>query len=67
MNKLRERIATFLARFFGGVNRAVGKKPAAPIRILCDTCRYNHGNVCVRPERPNATECPEYQRMGGRG
>lgn len=31
-------------------------------RFLCDTCRYDHGNACTRPERPNATKCPDYRR-----
>ncbi|MFP4056669.1 MAG: hypothetical protein ACLF0G_07360 [Candidatus Brocadiia bacterium] len=31
-------------------------------RILCDTCKYDYGDVCRRPERPNATRCPDYQR-----
>lgn len=30
--------------------------------FLCDTCRYDHGNACTRPERPNATQCPDYKR-----
>ena len=29
-------------------------------RILCDTCRYDYGKVCTRPERPNATRCEDY-------
>ncbi|MBN1902366.1 hypothetical protein JW926_13660 [Candidatus Sumerlaeota bacterium] len=28
--------------------------------FLCDTCRYDYRDVCKRPERPNATECPDY-------
>ncbi|HPA45201.1 MAG TPA: hypothetical protein PK395_05485 [bacterium] len=28
--------------------------------FLCDTCKWNYGNICTRPERPNATSCPEY-------
>lgn len=28
--------------------------------FLCDSCKWNYGNVCTRPERPNARECPEY-------
>jgi hypothetical protein len=31
-------------------------------RPLCDTCRYDYGNVCKRPERPNALRCPDYRR-----
>ena len=29
---------------------------------LCDTCKYDYGNVCTRPERPNALRCPDYRR-----
>lgn len=32
------------------------------VRPLCDTCRYDYGNVCKRPERPNALHCPDYKR-----
>ena len=32
------------------------------IRPLCDSCRYDYGNVCRRPERPNAMRCPDYKR-----
>ncbi|MFT5289562.1 MAG: hypothetical protein ACI8QS_002490 [Planctomycetota bacterium] len=31
-------------------------------RVLCDTCKYDYGHVCVRPERPNATSCPDFKR-----
>lgn len=30
-------------------------------RPLCDTCKYDYGNVCKRPERPNALKCPDYK------
>jgi hypothetical protein len=30
--------------------------------FLCDTCRYDYGDACKRPERPNATVCPDYRR-----
>jgi len=30
-------------------------------RFLCDTCRYDYRGACARPERPNATECPDYK------
>ncbi len=33
-------------------------------RFLCDTCRYDYGNACRRPERPNATKCPDYKPGG---
>jgi len=29
---------------------------------LCDTCKYDYGNACRRPERPNARTCPDYKR-----
>ena len=32
------------------------------VRPLCDTCRYDYGTVCMRPERPNAMRCPDYKR-----
>lgn len=33
----------------------------APGRFLCDSCRYDYGDVCRRPERPNATRCEDYR------
>ena len=30
-------------------------------RILCDTCRFDYGEACQRPERPNATVCEDYE------
>ncbi|MEN6625205.1 MAG: hypothetical protein ABFD69_03140 [Candidatus Sumerlaeia bacterium] len=29
--------------------------------FLCDTCQYDHGHVCRRPERPNAIKCSDYR------
>ena len=31
-------------------------------RPLCDTCKYDYGDACTRPERPNALQCPDYKR-----
>lgn len=31
-------------------------------RFLCDACRYDYGSACKRPERPNATVCPDFKR-----
>ena len=28
--------------------------------FLCDTCKLNDPRDCSRPERPNATRCPDY-------
>jgi hypothetical protein len=33
----------------------------APGHFLCDSCKYDYGDVCNRPERPNATHCPDYR------
>ena len=30
-------------------------------KFLCDNCRYDWGNACTRPERPNALRCPDYK------
>jgi hypothetical protein len=32
-----------------------------PTEFLCDNCRFDHGGACKRPERPNATKCPDYE------
>ena len=48
---------SFLNRLFGFFR---GLVPSG--RVLCDTCMYDYGNVCKRPERPNATRCPDYKR-----
>jgi len=29
---------------------------------LCDNCRWDYGDACTRPERPNARTCPDYKR-----
>ena len=31
--------------------------------FLCDSCKYDHPDLCGRPERPNATQCPDYKRQ----
>ena len=28
---------------------------------LCDTCKYDYGDACKRPERPNAKVCDDYK------
>jgi hypothetical protein len=40
-------------------HRIAGLGAAAP---LCDTCKWDYGGVCKRPERPNAYTCPDYKR-----
>lgn len=29
-------------------------------RYLCDDCKYDYGDACRRPERPNAISCSDY-------
>ena len=31
-------------------------------RYLCDSCKWDYGNACTRPERPNALKCPDYKK-----
>ncbi|MCY3019061.1 MAG: hypothetical protein NTW87_08535 [Planctomycetota bacterium] len=63
MNALRERVAAFLQRLFDRLDKLLGRKPqpTGDERILCDTCKYDYGGACTRPERPNATSCPDYK------
>jgi hypothetical protein len=28
---------------------------------LCDRCKWDYGDACRRPERPNARTCPDYK------
>lgn len=30
-------------------------------KFLCDNCRYDYDGACRRPERPNATRCPDHK------
>ena len=37
-------------------------RSASQVRpYLCDSCMLNHESLCLRPDRPNATDCPEYE------
>ena len=46
-------------QFFSGLKRlfAVGGGGC-----LCDTCKWDYGDACTRPERPNARTCSDYKR-----
>ena len=50
MSGLLKKLKTLLQKTFGG-----GK-------FLCDTCKYDYGSACQRPERPNATTCEDYKK-----
>ena len=28
---------------------------------MCDRCKWDYGDACSRPERPNAKTCPDYK------
>ncbi len=32
-----------------------------PTEFLCDNCQLDYGTACIRPQRPNAVKCPDYQ------
>lgn len=42
-----------------GVRRMFAKPGGS---YLCDTCKWDYGAACRRPERPNARTCPDYKR-----
>ena len=48
-----------LQRLFLGVRRMFAMKGSG---YLCDTCKWDYGDACSRPERPNAKTCPDYKR-----
>ena len=31
-------------------------------QFLCDTCKYDYGDACTLPQRPNAIVCDDYAR-----
>lgn len=51
----------FLLRWIQGLWTRL-KSLAGTGRPLCDTCRYDYGDACSRPERPNARVCSDYRR-----
>ena len=56
MKGLKERIRGWLRRL-----QARWTALRTPGKFLCDTCRYDYGDVCRRPERPNAQVCEDYR------
>lgn len=43
----------------GFLRRLAALGAAAP---LCDRCKWDYGDACRRPERPNAVKCPDFKR-----
>lgn len=42
---------------------SAGREWFSSSEFLCDSCKYDHPNLCGRSERPNATSCPDYKRQ----
>jgi hypothetical protein len=53
LGSLLARLRAILRRLAGGI--VPGGRP------LCDSCKYDYGDACRRPERPNALRCPDYR------
>jgi hypothetical protein len=58
--KFRKR-STPLKRLWDRLRQFVGAAGGGS-EFLCDTCLYDYGSACRRPERPNARKCPDYKR-----
>jgi hypothetical protein len=54
-------VLALLAAGSGSASRSTAPRAWGGGRFLCDGCKYNDARYCDRPERPNATECPDYQ------
>ncbi|MGQ9545864.1 MAG: hypothetical protein ACUVTR_01670 [Dehalococcoidia bacterium] len=50
---------SWLANFKINVKKALGMNI-----FLCESCKWNWRTACHRPERPNATWCPDYAKKG---
>jgi hypothetical protein len=55
------RFAVWWQRWRHGLHQRM-EQFRAPGKFLCDSCRYDYGKSCRRPERPNVAKCPEYRR-----
>ncbi|MFT5051621.1 MAG: hypothetical protein ACI8QZ_003040 [Chlamydiales bacterium] len=51
-HSLLQRLGQFFRRLF-----AIGGSG-----YLCDRCKWDYGDACSRPERPNAHTCPDFKR-----
>lgn len=47
----------WISALWGRLKSLVGTGPP-----LCDSCKWDYGDACTRPERPNARTCPDYQQ-----
>lgn len=52
MKRVLQALSLFFKRLFSGGSGG----------YLCDNCRWDYGDACRRPERPNARVCPDYKK-----
>ena len=55
MKTLLQRLLAPLRALFGGLARTGSSG------YLCDCCKWDYGDACKRPERPNARVCPDFK------
>lgn len=55
MKTLLQRLLAPLRALFGGLTRSGSSG------YLCDRCKWDYGDACKRPERPNARVCPDFK------
>jgi len=52
----------FLRRLLQALGHFFRRLFAVDGAYLCDSCKWDYGDICKRPERPNARTCPDYKR-----
>ncbi len=50
--------------FFGNLKSKIKKFLGMKDAILCNTCKWDWRSACHHRERPNATECRDYEKRG---
>ena len=55
MKTLLQRLFAPLRALFGGLARSGSSG------YLCDRCKWDYGDACKRPERPNARVCQDFK------
>jgi hypothetical protein len=49
----------FFKKLKSRIKKVLGKNV-----ILCDTCKWDWRSACHNRERPNATQCKDYEKRG---
>lgn len=55
MNTLIQRLLAPFRALFGALLRT------GTSGYLCDRCKWDYGDACKRPERPNARTCEDFK------